>query len=46
MAEDLEAIPSSLSVQYPTTKELQSRLREIFEKDETRASVFDSLGHT
>jgi hypothetical protein len=32
MAKDLEAIPSSLSVQYPTTRELQSRLREILRR--------------
>jgi hypothetical protein len=32
MAEDLEAIPSSLSVQYPTIRELQSRLREILRR--------------
>jgi hypothetical protein len=32
MAKDLEAIPSSLSMQYPTTKELQSILREILRR--------------
>jgi len=32
MAKDLEAIPSSLLVQYPTTRELQSRLREILRR--------------
>jgi hypothetical protein len=32
MAEDLEAIPSSLSVLYSTTKELQSILREILRR--------------
>ncbi len=32
MAEDLEAIPLSLSVQYPTTRELHSKLREILRR--------------
>jgi hypothetical protein len=32
MAKDLEAIPSSLSMQYPTTRELQSILREILRR--------------
>ncbi|CAN5962657.1 unnamed protein product [Sphagnum jensenii] len=32
MAKDLEAIPSSLSMQYPTIRELQSILREILRR--------------
>jgi hypothetical protein len=32
MAKDLEAIPSSLSMQYPTTRELQSILKEILRR--------------
>jgi hypothetical protein len=32
MAEDLEAIPLSLSVQYLTTRELHSKLREILRR--------------
>jgi len=32
MAKDLEAIPSSLSMQYSTTRELQSILREILRR--------------
>jgi hypothetical protein len=32
MVEDLEAIPSSLSMQYPITRELQSKLREILRR--------------
>ncbi len=32
MAKDLEAIPSSLSMQYPTTRELHSILRKILRR--------------
>jgi len=32
MAENLEAIPSSLSMQYLITRELQSKLREILRR--------------
>ncbi len=32
MAKDLEAIPSSLSMQYPTIRELQSILKEILRR--------------